>query len=75
MLRPLLAGALLISIGLPGVAASQRAPVVFTGVSVIPMDRETVLPDQTVIVENGRVTFVGARRSPPARARTRAPST
>ena len=70
MLRSLLAGVLLVSAGLPASALSQQRPVVFTGVSVLPMDRETVLRDQTVIVENGRVTHVGARRAPPAGATT-----
>ncbi len=70
MLRALLAGAVLLPAGLPAIAASQQAPVVFTGVSVIPMDRETVLRDQTVIVEGGRVTHVGARRAAPAGATT-----
>src|SRR5690606_7701734 len=49
---------------------SQQRPVVFTGVSVIPMDRDTVLPDQTVIVENGRITSVGAAQPAPAGATT-----
>ena len=31
-------------------AQTAQAPVVFTGVSVIPMDREEVLSNQTVIV-------------------------
>ena len=70
MLRSLLAGVLLVSAGLPASALSQQRPVVFTGVSVLPMDRETVLRDQTVIVENGRVTHVGARRAAPAGATT-----
>ena len=75
MLRPLLAGALLLPVALPAVAPAQSpAPlqrtVVFTGVSVIPMDRDTVLRDRTVIVENGRITHVGARRAAPAGATT-----
>jgi hypothetical protein len=45
------------------------APVVFTGVSVIPMDREVVLANQTVIVEKGRITHVGGPRAAPAGAR------
>ena len=32
------------------------------------MDREEVLPNQTVIVENGRISYVGAARSAPAGA-------
>ena len=66
MLRnTLAAGLVLLAVGAPSVAMSQQAPVVFTGVSVIPMDRETVLPDRTVIVENGRITYVGGRRAAP----------
>src|SRR5688572_32987627 len=54
--------------GVPALAKSQQAPVIFTGVSVIPMDRETVLANQTVVVENGRITYVGAQRAAPAGA-------
>ncbi|HEU4829331.1 MAG TPA: amidohydrolase family protein [Gemmatimonadales bacterium] len=66
MLRATLAASVMLSIAVP--AASQQAPIVFTGVSVIPMDREAVIPDQTVIVENGRISYVGARRAAPAGA-------
>src|SRR5688572_3033319 len=48
--------------------ARPSSPLVFTGVSVLPMDREEVLANQTVIVENGRITYVGARRAAPAGA-------
>jgi len=41
---------------------------VFTGVSVIPMDREEVLQNQTVIVENGRIAYVGGPRNAPTGA-------
>ena len=44
------------------------APVAFTGVSVIPMDRKGVLANQTVIVEKGRITYVGGPRAAPAGA-------
>jgi imidazolonepropionase-like amidohydrolase len=43
-------------------------PVVFTGVSVIPMDRDEVLANQTVVVENGRIAYVGGPRSAPSGA-------
>lgn len=33
----------------------------FVGATVIPMDRERLLPDHTVLVENGRITAVGPR--------------
>lgn len=71
MLRPTLAvRSLLLAVGVPAAAASQQAPVVFSGVSVIPMDRDTVLADRTVIVQNGRITYVGARRAAPRGATT-----
>ncbi len=60
----------LLSAAVPSLAGSQQAPVVFTGVSVIPMDRDTVLTGQTVIIENGRIAHVGARRAAPAGATT-----
>ena len=67
--------AVLIASPLFGVAPSAGAQtpastIVFTGVSVVPMDREEVLANQTVIVENGRITYVGASRSAPAGATT-----
>jgi hypothetical protein len=69
MIRSLTAG-LLVAVAAPAHAQSAHPPVVFTGVSVIPMDREEVLPDQTVIVENGRITHVGGSRAAPAGATT-----
>ena len=44
----------------------------FTNVSVLPMDSDKVLPDQTVIVTNGRISSVGpaaAAKVPPAAVR------
>lgn len=49
-------------------AASAPPAVVFTGVSVIPMDRDEVLANHTVIVESRRITYVGAPRAAPAGA-------
>ncbi len=60
----------LVIVASKGSAQTQQAPVVFTGVSVIPMDRETVLANQTVIVQNGRIAYVGAARTAPAGATT-----
>ena len=54
----------------PTRAQTQGSVIVFTGVSVVPMDREEVLANQTVIVENGRITYVGASRPAPAGATT-----
>ena len=48
--------------------APQPPPVVFTRVSVLPMDREEILASQTVIVENRRITYVGGPRAAPAGA-------
>lgn len=49
-------------------APRTTSPLAITGVSVIPMDREEVLPNQTVIIENGRITHVGGQRRTPAGA-------
>lgn len=66
--RSLLSGMVIVAGCLPAVAAAQHAPVVFTNASVIPMDRDTVLRNQTVIVEHGRITHVGGARPAPAGA-------
>lgn len=44
---------------------AQQGTTVFTGVAVVPMDRDEVLQNQTVIVENGRISYVGGPRSAP----------
>jgi hypothetical protein len=64
------ASILMIAVAQSAEAQSSNTSVVFTGVSVIPMDREEVLQNQTVIVENGRITYVGGARSAPAGATT-----
>jgi hypothetical protein len=61
-------GFTLLAAGAPSLAAAQHAPVVFTGVSVIPMDRDTILRGRTVIIEHGRISYVGDARSAPAGA-------
>ena len=68
MLRRPLAATFVLTLGFAAALQAQQGPVVFTGVSVIPMDRETVLQNQTVIVENGRISHVGATRTAPAGA-------
>lgn len=50
---------------LPAAVGAQHPAVVFVNASVIPMDRDTVLSDQTVVVEGGRITHVGASRAAP----------
>jgi imidazolonepropionase-like amidohydrolase len=42
----------------PGYA--QDRAVAFVNVNVLPMDRETVLQDQTVVVQNGKISALGA---------------
>lgn len=70
MIRPALPLALLLfAVGAPSLPAQQTS-IVFTGVSVVPMDRDEVLSNQTVVIENGRITYVGAPRSGPAGATT-----
>ena len=51
-------------------ARAQQATIAFTGVSVLPMDREEVLETQTVIIEGGRISYVGGPRATPAGATT-----
>jgi imidazolonepropionase-like amidohydrolase len=41
----------------------------FTHVNVVPMDRERVLSNQSVLVEDGRIKDIGAKLSAPAGAR------
>ena len=38
---------------------NRQRDLVFRGVNVIPMDRERVLENQTVVVRNGRITALG----------------
>jgi imidazolonepropionase-like amidohydrolase len=44
---------------LPAFRLSAQSPTVFEHVNVIPMDRERVLEDQTVVVQDGRIASVG----------------
>ncbi|MGH7459683.1 MAG: amidohydrolase family protein, partial [Longimicrobiales bacterium] len=54
----------------PVAGSGQERAVAFVNVNVVPLDREHVLPDQTVIVQGGRITALGAatRTSVPAGA-------
>jgi imidazolonepropionase-like amidohydrolase len=45
------------------VDAQGRGTFAFTNVNVIPMDRERVLQDQTVVVQDGRITSFGSAAS------------
>lgn len=70
-MRRLLLG-LLISASLCPVAASaaEAATTAFVHVNVVPMDRERVLHDQTVIVEGDKIAAIGPHLAVPANART-----
>jgi len=48
--------------------ASQDSSVAFTGVTVIPMDRERTIEDQTVVVRGGRIAALGPTASIPVPA-------
>ncbi|HEY0729429.1 MAG TPA: hypothetical protein VGD38_15220, partial [Pyrinomonadaceae bacterium] len=50
--------ALLFCIAATGASVSAQT-VAFTNVNVIPMDRERVLANQTVVVKNGLITEIG----------------
>jgi imidazolonepropionase-like amidohydrolase len=52
------------------IAAQNPPAVAITNVSVIPMDRERVIADQTVVIERGRIARLGPSASvrPPAGA-------
>nr|WP_295925259.1 amidohydrolase family protein [uncultured Dyadobacter sp.] len=43
-----------------GQVSNADRDIVFKSVNVVPMDRETVLRDQTVVVRNGKIIAVGA---------------
>lgn len=51
--------AALAALSLAPVPGRAQNPTVFVGVTVIPMDRDQVLRDQTVVVENGRIAAMG----------------
>jgi imidazolonepropionase-like amidohydrolase len=38
---------------------SDKREIVFRSVNVVPMDREEILADQTVVIKNGRITAIG----------------
>ena len=50
-------------LGAPAAAQPQRPVYAITGVTVVPMDRERLLPGRTVIVRDGRIETVGPASS------------
>ena len=53
---------------LAGSSAAFAQTTAFIHVNVVPMDRERVLADQTVLVEGGRIAAIGQGIKPPADA-------
>ena len=48
------------SIGAQGqIKSIDKGPIAFVNVNVIPMDRERVLKDQTVVIRNGVISEIG----------------
>ncbi len=50
-------------LGAPAAAQGPRGVYAITDVTVVPMDRERLLPKRTVIVRDGRIEAIGAARS------------
>jgi imidazolonepropionase-like amidohydrolase len=67
---PLRIGALLLAAYLPVFAFAQgESQSAFVHVNVIPMDRERVLRDQTVLIKDGKIEALGSNLSVPAGVR------
>ena len=58
MTRPLLIPLMLLAAA--PAAARQSPPVAFVKVNVVPMDRERILPNWTVVVEGGKISRYGS---------------
>lgn len=67
---PLFRSCLLFLGVMPALAQSgTNTRTAFVDVNVVPMDRERVLPHQTVVTENGRITAIGTSVAAPKDAR------
>lgn len=60
--------ALMLSLILAAAVQAAPARIAFVGANVVPMDRDRVLRDQVVLVENGRIAAIGPRLVIPADA-------
>ena len=47
---------------------AQTPSIAFVGVTVLPMDKDVAIPDQTVIVRDGKIASIGAAAEVPAGA-------
>ncbi len=67
MLRKMLIVVPLMSQAATDTVSAQQAVVAFTDVSVVPMDRDRILPGQTVLVRNGHIEAIGSSEEMHAR--------
>ena len=69
-MRPAIRICLVLVAAVTGFASAQDQVIAFTNVNVVPMDRDRVLANQTVIVRNGTIAELGpaARITVPANA-------
>jgi imidazolonepropionase-like amidohydrolase len=51
--------------------ADAQIAIAIVNVNVVPMDRERIIPSQTVMIENGRITAIGSAAAIPIPAGTR----
>ena len=65
----LAAAAAALTMILPAAALANEPPVLFEHVSVVPMDRDHILPDRSVLVADGRIAAIGGRIAAPQGAR------
>lgn len=58
-----LLAAMVLMLGAPASAQAARGVYAITDVTIVPMDRERLLPGRTVIVRDGRIAAIGPARS------------
>lgn len=56
---------IVLSVALAAIPAPSDSITAFINVTVVPMDSERLLPDQTVVVQDGRIVTMGPSRSVP----------
>lgn len=65
----LVAVAAALTMAIPAVARADEAPVLFEHVNVVPMDRDRILEDRSVLVADGRIVAIGGTVAAPPGAR------
>ncbi|NTU51683.1 MAG: amidohydrolase, partial [Candidatus Aminicenantes bacterium] len=58
-LAPVALCAILVSVSLPKAQPARPDVVAFVHAAVVPMDRDRVVQDQTVVVANGQIVAIG----------------